>query len=746
MPNFSGGGGKGVRDGAALPATCAVGDVFYKTTATVGFYECTSTDTWELNNRSATAGSVAFSDITTAANSTAAMTVDTGASLTFANSGTVNASQYKGSGTPTAAEFGHLAGVTSALQTQLNAKQGTLTNSAGLAAALSDETGTSLAVFNTNPILVTPEIEQFTVAGLPAAGTLGRIAVVTDGDGFSCTVGSGATRVLCVDDGAAWAPLGDGQAAANVGGANTEVQFNDGGSFGGDPGLAFNKTTNVLTATGGYAAPLGTITTDVKVLSASATLNDAGVAFKPIQADFTNTASASGSRLVEINVGGSPVFDLTTGGVAGASGGFRGSGTTADAGVFRTANNTNGLCARNAANSGNICLKLDGNDDWDFGAAPLVNIESLTTVGSTPFVEWPNYTSPGVSAANSGRVAYESASQRLRLSVNGGAYSNIPTAASTDTFSNKTLDTGTAVSAAVAWGDGVKQTFNPDGTNAGLNVGSVAGDPSAPANGDLWYDSTANELTGRINGANVALGAGGSTGLPQVTSTSWQRMAIGTPIGTGTGLFPTLLGESATNAGANCTYTVSGDTFAPYQDCPTSAATTGLDFGGGGTGINWRTDRTANQQRNVKMVVRIRMADAGATMTNRRDWIGLTDQTAATMFAADDPAGNYAAFRFSTTTETTWKCVTKDNTTQNVVDSAVTVSAETQYALEIEFNDATPSVTFRINGSSVCSSPITTNLPADGTNLRWIIGGETKANETKSIRVQGLMILSTEPN
>ena len=30
----------------------------------------------------------------------------------------------------------------------------------------------------------------------------------------------------------------------------------------------------------------------------------------------------------------------------------------------------------------------------------------------------------------------------------------------------------------------------------------------------MWYDSTANELTARINGANVALGAGGGGGTP----------------------------------------------------------------------------------------------------------------------------------------------------------------------------------------------------------------------------------------
>ena len=63
-----------------------------------------------------------------------------------------------------------------------------------------------------------------------------------------------------------------------------------------------------------------------------------------------------------------------------------------------------------------------------------------------------------------------------------------------------------------SWLDDVRQTFNPGANAAGLNVGSQAGDPGTPSNGDVWYDSTANELTARINGANVALGAGGGGG------------------------------------------------------------------------------------------------------------------------------------------------------------------------------------------------------------------------------------------
>lgn len=67
---------------------------------------------------------------------------------------------------PSLTELSYVKGVTSALQTQLNAKEGTLTNSAGLAAALGDETGTGLAVFNDSPTLVTPAL------GTPASGVL----------------------------------------------------------------------------------------------------------------------------------------------------------------------------------------------------------------------------------------------------------------------------------------------------------------------------------------------------------------------------------------------------------------------------------------------------------------------------------------------------------------------------------------------------------------------------------------------
>jgi len=80
----------------------------------------------------------------------------------------------------------------------------------------------------------------------------------------------------------------------------------------------------------------------------------------------------------------------------------------------------------------------------------------------------------------------------------------------TQTLTNKTLGSGTAWTVAPTITDGLRITFNPDGTNSGLNVGSHTADPSSPTNGDIYYDSVNNLLRARINSAWVSLGAGGS--------------------------------------------------------------------------------------------------------------------------------------------------------------------------------------------------------------------------------------------
>lgn len=61
--------------------------------------------------------------------------------------------------------------------------------------------------------------------------------------------------------------------------------------------------------------------------------------------------------------------------------------------------------------------------------------------------------------------------------------------------------------------DGVRQTFNPDDTTPGLNVGSNAGDPLTATDGDIWYDSTTEKFRCQESGATVDCIGGDRVGI-----------------------------------------------------------------------------------------------------------------------------------------------------------------------------------------------------------------------------------------
>jgi len=75
-----------------------------------------------------------------------------------------------------------------------------------------------------------------------------------------------------------------------------------------------------------------------------------------------------------------------------------------------------------------------------------------------------------------------------------------------------------------------KVTFSPTtgaSSVAGLNIGSIAGNPTSFADGDFWYNSSANNYTGRVASATVAFmwfntGAGDlvTTRVPYISATS----------------------------------------------------------------------------------------------------------------------------------------------------------------------------------------------------------------------------------
>lgn len=82
-------------------------------------------------------------------------------------------------------------------------------------------------------------------------GAVGNITITGGTDGYVLQT-DGAGNLSWV------AQTGGGN--GTPGGANTQIQFNDAGSFGGDSGLTFNKTTNDLTVAGNIVSTDGNVT------------------------------------------------------------------------------------------------------------------------------------------------------------------------------------------------------------------------------------------------------------------------------------------------------------------------------------------------------------------------------------------------------------------------------------------------------------------------------------------------------
>jgi hypothetical protein len=116
-------------------------------------------------------------------------------------------------------------------------------------------------------------------------------------------VGTSAGNVVQLD-GSGALPAVDGSnltgitAGGTPGGTTGQVQYNDGGSFAGDSALTYDPTTGALTVGG------KTVSADAPVLNLSQTWDNAAVTFTGLKLNVTNTASASDSNLLNLQVGG----------------------------------------------------------------------------------------------------------------------------------------------------------------------------------------------------------------------------------------------------------------------------------------------------------------------------------------------------------------------------------------------------------------------------------------------------------
>lgn len=122
------------------------------------------------------------------------------------------------------------------------------------------------------------------------------------------------------------------------------------------------------------------------------------------------------------------------------------------------------------------------------------------------------FTHDGYQLAAEGGIQFDSSPGNISFSGNEYSLATVGQQLFSVNGSNKLT-----INTTILGGSGVKFVPQPSGTTPGLTVGTIGGNPSAPANGDLWYNLSTNQMVGRINGANgnIATVAGNSVGQVQ---------------------------------------------------------------------------------------------------------------------------------------------------------------------------------------------------------------------------------------
>lgn len=107
-----------------------------------------------------------------------------------------------------------------------------------------------------------------------------------------------------------WANDETGGAGASPGGSDTFVQFNDGGLFGGDAGLTYNKTTDVLSVTGAVNVATGG---DYEI-NGTSVLNATTLGSGVVNSSLTSVGTLGSLQVDNINVNGNVIASTNSNG------------------------------------------------------------------------------------------------------------------------------------------------------------------------------------------------------------------------------------------------------------------------------------------------------------------------------------------------------------------------------------------------------------------------------------------------
>jgi hypothetical protein len=387
--------------------------------------------------------------------------------------------------------------------------------------------------------------------------------------------------------GLTWSPAQGGNGGnGNPGGANSQVQFNDAGVFGGDSGFTYNKVTNILTVDTVSTANANITNVSAENVTANFFIgdgsqltgilpNNANFVIQPTQSNITQVGTltqltVSGNAGFQSNVnlgsvsniqisGGIPGYVLTTDGTGNVSWQIPGAGAGAPGGSntsiqFNNNGNFSGTTAFTFNNVSNA-VNLTGN----------LAIQNLTANNATNYgniIATGNITANGLFFGDGSYLTNVQANVANTVAVS--AQPNI-------------TSVGTLVNLSVTGNIATSQTVSASGfqTSGNANVGILRVSNTATITGNL----TANGNVNFSNSANINLGSvanirisGGLNGY--VLSTDGLGILSWVPQGGGGNTSSP--GGANTNIQYNKNNEFAGNAFFTYNDTTNTVQIGGL--------------------------------------------------------------------------------------------------------------------------------------------------------------------------
>ncbi|MEK7602928.1 MAG: hypothetical protein AAB459_01620 [Patescibacteria group bacterium] len=522
-----------------------------------------------------------------------------------------------------------------------------------------------------------------------------------------------------------------------------------------NPSIAINKT--------GTAAILQLQDAGADVFSIS------GTGVFTITLDATDnpsyTITNAGSSNVVTNLSGTGDFVLQDNGSSfmtiSDTGAFDYSLDATDNPTFVVTNNGSGNITLNLASTGDFAVQDNGtgvftvNDTGSLAVVPTAGQAVTISLAAGSALNVSATAAPTVDLAtisNSGQATTTAGANGLEITYVGGAaavegsgahVALTPGGTAAGTWNGLRIVANGTGAAANVRENGIKlegPTTPGAGTEVGLTIdanwdsalqlGSKTSDPGTPAADTLYL--FARKTAGRSLFKQVG---------PSGVSFSYQP-----------GLFEQAihvqLPLSATNVTSiGSTWTVDTTASHPtateqygYATNFATAASANDTAGAGQSATMWFRGSGAGSN-GYFYVARISNPDAsyGAAGTGSRLFFGLTSGTIASMTNADNPAGDYSGFQFSTNrADANWQFILKGNTTQNVINTTLAFTVQKVYDMYIYVAPQGGTIFWRIDnltdgttreGSSV------TNLPRTTIGMRAGAGIQTLTTTARNIRI-----------